>query len=149
MSAREETLKHIWKVRELLNSVRSEIMQREADHDASKMLSPEVETFEIYTEKLKDCTYGSDEYKQYLAEMKPALVHHYANNQHHPEAHEHGIEDMNLIDIIEMIADWYAASQRHADGSIMKSIDINTERFGMSEQLAGILRNTVKAMGWV
>ena len=30
-------------------------------------------------------TYGSDEYKACLTEMKPALDHHYAANRHHPE----------------------------------------------------------------
>jgi len=148
MSAREQTLEHIFRVRELLNAVRCEIMQREADHDASKMLSPEVETFDIYTEKLKDCTYGSDEYKQYLAEMKPALDHHYEHNRHHPEWHSQGIDGMNLIDIMEMLADWKAAGERHANGSIARSLEVNKERFGLSDQLVKILANTVEHMEW-
>ena len=42
-----------------------------------------------------------------------------------------------------MICDWYAACKRHADGDIRKSIEINTERFGLSPQLKAILLNTV------
>lgn len=132
MSARLQTLDHIRKVRELLQAMRAKIVDREAGHDASKLMPPEEEVFEVYTEKLKGITYGSDEYKQCLAEMKPALDHHYANNRHHPEHWPNGVSDMSLIDLCEMLSDWYAASQRHDDGSIMKSIDINTNRFNLT-----------------
>lgn len=44
--------------------------------------------------------------------------------------------------LVEMFFDWKAASERHADGDIFKSIEINKERFGLSEQLAEILKNT-------
>jgi hypothetical protein len=49
---------------------------------------------------------------------------------------------MNLIDLVEMLCDWKAASERHNDGNIKKSIEINTARFGLSWQLAKILENT-------
>jgi hypothetical protein len=51
---------------------------------------------------------------------------------------------MNLIDLVEMLCDWYAASKRHNDGDIMKSIEINQKRFGFSDDLRQILENTVK-----
>jgi len=157
----EETRKHIDTVRNLLDKVKLELMDRALVHDQSKLHSPEREIFEIYTEKLKGCTYGSDEYKQFLKEMKPALDHHYANNRHHPEHftlqvaddfeyHEKGKKNliycMNLIDIIEMICDWLAATKRHADGDIMKSIEINQKRFGYGDELKQILINTVQAL---
>ena len=44
---------------------------------------------------------------------------------------------------IEMFLDWAAASQRHADGDINKSIEINTERFHLSPQIVQIFKNTV------
>jgi hypothetical protein len=116
---------------------------RAATHDESKLGPVEKPIFDEFTPKLKDCTYGSDEYKQYLEHMKVALDHHYANNQHHPEFWENGVNDMDLIDLIEMIFDWKAASERHADGDIMKSIKINQKRFGLSDQLVRILENTV------
>jgi uncharacterized protein DUF5662 len=55
---------------------------------------------------------------------------------------------MSLPDIIEMLADWKAASLRHSDGSIEASLDINRKRFGISDQLFQILRNTVRERGW-
>lgn len=57
-----------------------------------------------------------------------------------------GVYGMNLIDLVEMLADWKAASLRHADGYIMTSLEINKARFGISDQLARILENTVRMM---
>lgn len=89
-------------------------------------------------------TYGSDEYKKCLQAIKPALDHHYANNSHHPEHYKQGIDDMDLLDLVEMLADWKAASERHNDGNILKSIEINGKRFEMSPQLIRIFENTAK-----
>ena len=148
-----ETLKHIQVVRDLLLKVIRELTVRCEQHDKSKLEEPELSVFVEYTPKLKDSTYGSDEYKQFLIEMKPALDHHYANNRHHPEhfypnvAHMNAVDEiscMNLVDIIEMLCDWKAAALRHTDGDINKSIEINKKRFGISDQLASILKNSVK-----
>ncbi len=58
------------------------------------------------------------------------------------------INGMDLFDIMEMLMDWKAATERHNDGDIFKSISINKERFKMSEQLCQIYRNTVLNMQW-
>jgi hypothetical protein len=85
----------------------------------------------------------SDEYKGFLKEMNVALDHHYKNNPHHPEHHENGIQGMTLVDLLEMICDWKAASMRHSDGNIVESIKCNKDRFGYSSELEQILLNTV------
>jgi hypothetical protein len=69
-------------------------------------------------------------------------LHHYAHNAHHPEHWPGGIKDMSLLDLIEMIVDWKAASERHADGDIEKSITINKQRFGYGDELEAIFRRT-------
>lgn len=184
------TWEHINTVMRLLASAQIELMRRQFTHDRSKLKPPEVDTFTEYTSKLKGTTYGSEEYKQMLAEMKPALDHHYVNNRHHPEffpangpsqvieshiimakhalqynqvlpddvfgydaliaylerkqaEHTASINNMNLFDLLEMFIDWCAACQRHADGDIQKSIEINTGRFNLSPQLVEIFKNTV------
>lgn len=53
------------------------------------------------------------------------------------------VNRMNLLDIVECFCDWKAASLRHDTGNIRKSIEVNTERFGLSQQVAKILENTV------
>ena len=139
-----ETLKHIEIVMRLLATMQNEILQRMFSHDRSKLESPELEMFAQFTDKLAGMTYGSEEYKQGLEEMKTsALGHHYENNRHHPDFFANGVDDMNLIDILEMFCDWKAASLRHDNGDIYKSLEINTERFNLSPQLAKILRNTI------
>ena len=76
--------------------------------------------------------------------MGVALEHHYANYRHHPEHFEKGINDMTLIDIVEMLCDWQAASARQLNGNLLKSIEVNAERFGYGEQLKQIFINTAK-----
>lgn len=138
-----ETWKHINTVMRLLEHFKAMLSERMFSHDRSKLAPPEVETFTEYTPKLAESTYGSDEYKGYLAEMLPALNHHYEANRHHPEHHVAGIDDMNLVDIVEMFIDWAAACKRHDDGDLVKSITINQSRFNMSPQLCRIFENTV------
>lgn len=141
----EDTMKHIYRVEELLNKVSELLSVRGYEHDQSKLISPEKELFDEMTTKLKEVKYGSEEYKECLNKLKPALDHHYANNSHHPEHYPNGINGMCLIDLIEMLADWKAAGERHADGGdIMRSIEINSKRFNIDPQLKQILINTVK-----
>lgn len=143
-----DTLKHIKRVNELLLIASMELQQRAIVHDDSKLVSPEKELFDEYTPKLADVEYGSEEYKQFLSGLKVALDHHYAANSHHPEHYKNGVDGMNLFDLIEMLLDWKAASERHATGNIMKSLEINQERFKISPQLNNIIENTVRYLGW-
>lgn len=145
-STNYDTFRHIERVRNLLNTCVRDLLRRGELHDQTKLESPEVEAFTAYTPKLAKCTYGSDEYRGYLAAIKPALDHHYAHNRHHPEHHKEGVNDMNLLDIVEMLCDWKAASERHNDGNIRKSIEINANRFGLSPQLVKILENTADVL---
>lgn len=184
-----ETIRHIEKVRNYIAIVMFELMYRQSEHDQSKLLEPEKSVFDEYTPKLKNSTYGSDEYKSFLAGMKPALDHHYKCNQHHPEHYSlwkcpicqsvfreedapesecynnkprfcpkcvpHGsmfeatlepyigLNGMSLIDLIEMLCDWFAATQRHNDGNILRSIELNQKRFNYSDELKQIFINTV------
>lgn len=137
-----ETFRHIERVRNLLNLCVADLLRRGELHDQSKLDSPEVEAFAEYTSKLAACTYGSEEYHGYLQAMKPALDHHYANNRHHPQHFKCGVDDMNLLDIVEMLCDWKAASERHNDGNIRRSIELNADRFNLAPQLIRILENT-------
>lgn len=139
----DETLKHKLMVARYLRKFATELLFRAENHDASKLEAPEKAIFDEYTPKLKNTTYGSDEYKQYLAEMQVALHHHYMTNRHHPEHFQNDISGMNLIDVIEMFCDWIAATQRHADGNIIDSININERRFMFSDELKSILLNTI------
>tara|TARA_R110000822_G_scaffold59269_4_gene147904 strand:- start:5190 stop:5648 length:459 start_codon:yes stop_codon:yes gene_type:complete len=144
----KDTTEHINRVEELLNLCADEIKWRGTIHDASKLEEPEKKAFDAETPKLKALTYGSDEYKEALKRLGVALKHHYANNSHHPEHYENGVDGMNLFDVMEMLMDWKAATERHADGDIHKSLIHNKDRFKMSPQLVSIFENTIKMFGW-
>lgn len=139
-----DTMRHIERVRNLLNLFVLDLLDRAEKHDQSKLMSPEVEMFTEFTPKLAASTYGSQEYEGFRKSMGEALAHHYAKNPHHPEHHKNGVDDMNLLDVLEMLADWKAASERHNDGNILKSIEINGKRFNLSSQLIRILENTAR-----
>lgn len=143
-----DTLKHIKRVSQLLNEASIELLRRANIHDDSKLLSPEKELFDEMTPKLASIKYGTPEYQASLDALKPALDHHYANNSHHPQFYPNGINGMDLFDIIEMFFDWKAATERTADGSIIKSIEINKKRFEMSDQLSAIFENTAKNLNY-
>ncbi len=144
-----DTLKHSLRVGELMGQPISELVTRSTQHDRSKTEEPELAVFNEFTPKLQHSTYGSDEYKDFLAAMKPALDHHYAVSRHHPEHFAEGVSGMTLVDLVEMLADWKAATERHADGSLIKSLPIQKDRFGISDQLDQILWNTARHFGWV
>lgn len=162
--SREDTLTHIDRVRYHLYLVRRNLERREQWHDRSKLIDPEKAVFDVVTPKLRGLTYGSDEYKASLAEMGEALNHHYRYNSHHPEHYamtcdgvpnpdelQQGaaIARMSLLDIIEMLCDWKAATERHADGDFHKSLLHNKTRFGIGEQLFSVLVETSHELGFI
>lgn len=181
--SRPDTLEHIAKVRARLEEIAYRLRARAMGHDASKLEEPEKSAFDRMAQKAAKTVYGSDEYKAAIAELGPALAHHYEANSHHPEhwpvpesdeinelrayigsldpldpslrwlsAHltalESRVNGMSLLDVVEMLADWRAAGERFKSGSITQSLTVNKVRFGISDQLAAILENTVKELGW-
>lgn len=165
------TAQHIRTVGLYLAGAIQNLTRRAVIHDQSKWSPEEWPAFEDSTPKLAGLTYGSEEYKAALRAIKPALEHHYKANSHHPEHFESlcaqcgntesdpcicggprlpgGVNQMSLFDVIEMLCDWKAASERHNNGSIVASIKHNTERFNLSPQIVALLENTAREMGWM
>lgn len=141
-----DTVKHIEEVQKLMCIFANNLLKRAELHDASKLEEPEKAVFDEYTPKLKDSTYGSEEYNNFLKEMRVALDHHYSTNMHHPEFFDNGIRDMSLITIVEMFCDWWAASKRHTDGDMLTSIEYNQKRFGYNDELKQIFIQTYYIM---
>jgi len=137
---------HKQNVKQFIGYFISALEQRAENHDNSKLEGEEAELLAKYTPILANLTYGSEEYKESLKALGPALDHHYKANSHHPESFETGMSGMTLVDLVEMFCDWMAATKRHNDGDIFKSIEVNEERFGISEELAEILRNTARML---
>lgn len=143
-AAHFETFQHIHEVRKNLTSVINRLLDRALQHDMTKMGPGEMEGFAVATHQLKDVEYGSDRYYEMLAELQTTIRQHHSVNSHHPEFYENGMDGMDLIDLLEMICDWIAATKRTANGDPMKSLEHNTTRHNISPQLKSILANTIK-----
>ncbi len=141
------TTKHKWIVFKETFKFAKSLLWRGVIHDNSKYSYVEAKGFITIIHKLKKSEYGSKEYYDNLAKIKPIIDMHYEENSHHPEHYpEHYIpqfESMDLLDITEMIIDWVAAVKRHENGDINKSININTKRYNIDSQLVSILQNSV------
>lgn len=142
------TMQHIQNVSRRLTDAATELLNRSKVHDNSKLEPPEMELFAEATPRLAKLTYGSEEYKESLRSIKPAVDHHNAVNSHHPEHYSNGIDGMTIFDLTEMLCDWCAAVERHEDGDVWKSIEHNRTRFGMSDQLVNVFTNTLRGMGY-
>lgn len=145
--ARAVTEKHIDRVRELLTGAIIELSVRAHSHDQSKFDPVELEPLAMMQRVIKEqgqAPFGSEEYKRRTAMLKPMLDHHYANNSHHPEHYENGVDGMDLFDVMEMFFDWKAASERGEESSM--NIGKACERFGVSRQLESIFRNTARRL---
>ncbi len=59
---------------------------------------------------------------------------------------ELGINGMDLLDIIEMLCDWKAATLRHTTGGLRKSIDINVKRYHISPEMKRLLIRTAERL---
>ena len=133
---------HQNKVRALLNYVIGELWTRYQDHDKSKLEEPEFSIFDKNFGNLSKAEYGSQAYTDQMALIQEAITHHYAHNRHHPECHPAGVNGMNLIDLVEMLCDWMAATSYGPNGNITKSIEFNTQRFELSDQMVCVFKNT-------
>ncbi len=147
--ATEKTFKHILRVRELLDEASMELSRRGYEHDRSKFDEEEIGPLAKIEELIAregQAEFGSEEYERRRQMLAPMLAHHYAHNRHHPEHWPEGINDMDLFDVIEMFFDWKAASER---GEATKmGLDAAIKRFYIQPQLADILRNTARRLGY-
>jgi hypothetical protein len=153
--SRPETREHIDRVRHFIRIAQHNLASRSVAHDRSKLVEPELSAFDIATPKLANLVYGTEEYKQSLRDLGPALQHHFEANDHHPEHFGNGVAGMSLMALIEMLCDWRAASERTKQrtddpekvATFESGLKFNQERFGYSDELAEILLNTARELG--
>ncbi len=148
----KDTREHINKVRGYIGEIVFNLQRRSLAHDKSKLEDPEVDGFWEMSQELKlaDVTYGSDEYRAILKKYKKSTIgHHYEVNDHHPEHFDLGFEEMNLLQLLEMLADWKAATERMKDGDLLRSIHQNAIRFGYDDHMINMLVGTARELGWI
>lgn len=136
--------KHKVLLRAILYNLANQLKERADKHDDSKYSKEEKDVFESIDEIKRE---DFDSYEQYYNCTKPliqkALDHHYANNRHHPEHFEKGVNDMNLLDVLEMIVDWESSAS--CRGTKL-DVDYSFKRFKIEPQLQKIINNTLKIL---
>jgi len=142
------TTKHKLWVSWYIFKVVKALIWRAITHDLSKYTPTEAKGFIKVIHKLKDSTYGSEEYKESLRSIKPSIDNHYSKNRHHPEFFKKGMLTMNIVDFTEMYCDWQAATKRHKDGFIFDSIITNKKRFGYDQNITHLLFNQAERDKW-
>lgn len=152
MNSREaslfDTIDHIQKVQWYLAQIIENLQSRALMHDKSKLMPPELDGYAGLADAVKGFPYGTDEYRAAFEPFKKIIRHHYDANDHHPEHfQDNDIRRMNLLQVVEMVTDWKAASTRR-DDTLLKSLDVSFKRFGIDDQLAWIIRNTINDLEW-
>lgn len=149
------TLRHRALVRELLTACAAELVNRGVVHDESKFDPIEqgpLDEMQRLIETEGNVPFGSPEYEARKALLGPMLEHHYAKNSHHPEFYhsDHpdgdGVSGMDLFDLVEMVMDWKAASERGAESAM--NLTFLVEKYEIAWMLESVMRNTAKRLGW-
>ena len=137
------TQEHIYNVRKLLNKFANVLKQKGETHDQSKLEEPEVYVWAAMDLEPR-YEYGSYEYYDKLRRFSEVFNHHYKVNSHHPEHFVNPEHEMTLIDMVEMLCDWFAYKQ---DIPIREGVELIREqcdRFGFSDTIMSLLTNTYR-----
>lgn len=125
--------RHIVLVQRYLQRIAIELQERWQVHDISKLSPDEFYGFVEINRTAREYPYNSEEYKKSIKDNN-AVELHYLRNSHHPEYYSNGINDMSLIDIIEMVCDWKAASETYKQTSFEDSLKIQRDRFKLEDK---------------
>jgi len=138
-------LAHNVRVTSYLAYLADAMKMRALIHDASKFSDDEFPGYVRVNRIAREHEYGSLEYMQSIKETG-AIALHFAKNSHHPEHYPNGIDDMTLLDIIEMVTDWKAASETYGQTSLEDALVIHTERFGLRNEHLYLIRLVIEAL---
>ena len=122
---------HIFGVSQRLTRFCTVLMTRAITHDNSKYSESELDDHISMAVEMDGIQYGTDTYYAIKRKYESLSAQHFANNRHHPEHHHNGIDDMNLVDVIEMLCDWLTGSE-NTGTPVERSLEINEERYNVS-----------------
>lgn len=150
-----DTRKHQQMVAELLISFAKKLLDRAIKHDASKLEEPERSHYidPVYALNTEEVPYGSERYKELTAQMGEGWSHHKHKNDHHIEFFEpYSVQTLNdpiraldLFALVEMLADWIAASKRRGNNS-GDALKFMKKKYHIDEQVEAIIYNTLAMM---
>lgn len=125
-------LRHQTLVRKYLLQLAHRLEERALLHDLSKLQLDEFGGFIEIQQIARGHRIDSEEYK---ASIQAEVVNlHLSRNSHHPEYYPDGLWGMNLLDMIEMVIDWQAASETYGKATLLEALPIQKERFKMTDR---------------
>ena len=130
---------HVSSIRTNLAKIASALICRASVHDDSKLSKEQLDRYIARHQEIHHLQYGSPERDEVEAKYEYLIEAHHNEYRHHPEHFEHGIDDMNLVDVIEMLCDWAAAG-----ADIEQSLKLNQKKYCISPQLMTLIENTIK-----
>ena len=147
----EDTGKHIETVRYYMEMAMHILRGRGLAHDRSKFEEPEKTGFDLLTPEFREMEYGGPEWREVTQHplVKLAIKHHHENNSHHPQYYTNGIMGMSLFDMIEMLCDWKAATDRNPNGNMRKNMIFNFQEFKIPHPMCVVLDKTALEMGFI
>ena len=137
------TLEHISRVKSKMEFFASVLAARGANHDNSKLTEPEHSGW-LAMDREPRYPYGSKEYYDKMHRYKEVLEHHYSVNSHHPEHFKDPSLQMDLVDLIEMLCDWFSYSDNISWLEGYNSINSQCARFGLNDTIRHLLLNTFR-----
>lgn len=128
-------IEHRTLVRQQMRRLAHALLEAADVHDLSKFAPAEFLGFANLGRAVRDMEFGSPEYEMAMKMYADTIALHHADNPHHPECHPYGgIKVMNLVEIIEMVADWGAAAATYRNASFGKGVKIQTKRHNLDPQ---------------
>ena len=107
----------------------TQLLKRGCEHDNSKF---DTEEFRQLSNILKDRKCFIDARAQLSQDEINAIKYHWSHNRHHPEYFNNS-DEMEEIDIIEMVCDWFARSIQYKTDFIPFVKERQENRFKFSE----------------
>lgn len=137
--------RHVAIVRKNLAKISNALNERARVHDLSKFSEDEFAGFVEVNRIAREHPYGSKEYVESLKDNK-VIELHFSRNSHHHEYYPHGVADMSLLDIIEMVADWKAASETYGQTSFADALEFQRKRFDLTDSQMWLIRLIAKEL---
>ena len=142
-STKSYTQEHIQSVRRLLNKFADALKYKGEVHDQSKLEEPEVYGWAAMDLEEK-YDYGSPEYYDKIRRYSEVFKHHYMVNSHHPEHFKNPEYEMTLVDMIEMLCDWFSYKDDMTLNEAINLINDQCKRFKFSKTIKSLLINTYR-----
>lgn len=130
--------RHVGFVKLAIHSVADALERRAMVHDLSKMKDDEFAGFSRINAAARINKFGSPEYSEGMRREKSTIDLHFSRNSHHAErsgllmdADPDTHVQMDFLDIIEMVCDWWGAGKGYDDPRAWEdSVKLNIENKG-------------------